>query len=154
MNRTLRALAIITLLSIGLFVVLVQVLDRTEKPATAMGDNPWALLPALIPGMLVNVLGQTTFALCLAVGVVAVVASIQRRQWVWVVVFVALLFVAANGTSLASELAPFFDIPGAIRAAPYVGLLLTALVPLVVLGYTIFARQRVVQPVQPVAVSE
>lgn len=154
MNRTLRALAIIALLSTGLFVVLVQVLDRTEQPATAMGDNPWALLPALIPGMLVNVLGQTTFALCLAVGVVAVVASIPRRQWGWAVIFVVLLFVAANGTSLAVELAPFSDLPEAIRVAPYVGLFLTALVPLVVLGYTFAARQRLAQPTQPATVVE
>ena len=147
MNRALRALAIIALLSLVLFVVLVQVLDRTQQPTTAMGDNPWALLPAIIPGMLVNVLGQTSFALCLAVGVVAVVASIQRRQPVWAVVLIALLLVAANGTSLAVELTPFFDFPQALQLAPYVGLLLTALVPLVVLGYTIFARQRAVQPV-------
>ena len=147
MNRALRALAIIALLSLVLFVVLVQVLDRTQQPTTAMGDNPWALLPAIIPGMLVNVLGQTSFALCLAVGVVAVVASIQRRQPVWAVVLIALLLVAANGTSLAVELTPFFDFPQALQLAPYVGLLLTALVPLVVLGYAIFARQRAVQPV-------
>ena len=147
MNRALRALAIIALLSLVLFVVLVQVLDRTQQPTTAMGDNPWALLPAIIPGMLVNVLGQTSFALCLAVGVVAVVACIQRRQPVWAVVLIALLLVAANGTSLAVELTPFFDFPQALQLAPYVGLLLTALVPLVVLGYTIFARQRAVQPV-------
>ena len=146
MNRALRALAIIALLSLVLFVVLVQVLDRTQQPTTAMGDNPWALLPAIIPGMLVNVLGQTPFALCLAVGVVAVVASIQRRQPVWAVVLIALLLVAANGTSLAVELTPFFDFPQALQLAPYVGLLLTALVPLVVLGYAIFARQRAVQP--------
>ena len=146
MNRALRALAIIALLSLVLFVVLVQVLDRTQQPTTAMGDNPWALLPAIIPGMLVNVLGQTSFAFCLAVGVVAVVACIQRRQPVWAVVLIALLLVAANGTSLAVELTPFFDFPQALQLAPYVGLLLTALVPLVVLGYTIFARQRAVQP--------
>lgn len=155
MNRTLRALAIIALLSLGLFIALVQVLDRTHQPTMGSGF-PSAidlLLPA-IPSMLVNLIGQTGSALCLAVGVAAIVACIQRRQPAWAVVLIAMLFVAANGTSLAVELAPFFDFPQSIRLAPYVGLLLTALVPLVVLGYTFAARPRLAPPIQPAALVE
>ena len=144
MDRTLRALAIIALLATGLFLALVQGFDRTQQPA--IGESALSLLPALLPGILVNFLGQTSYALSLAVGVVAVVACVQRRQPVWAIVLIALLFVAATAPSLAIELSPLLDDPQFLMLAPYVGLVLDALVSLVVLGYTFAPRSQIVQP--------
>src|SRR6476620_7017936 len=101
MNRVLRMLAIIALLSLGLFIALARLLDTVQQPAMGSGFPSVTdlLLPAL-PSILVNIIGETGSALCLAVGVVAVVASIQRRQWGWGIGLLVLLFVAANGSTL------------------------------------------------------
>jgi hypothetical protein len=106
----------------------------------------------------VNLIGETGSALCLAVGVVAVVASIQRRQWGWAIGLLTLLFVAANGptlvTEVAGELAAASDNFQTFMLAPYIGLLLIALVPLAVLAYTIRSRPRATQPIEPAVMAE
>jgi len=133
MDRVLRVLAIIALLSLVLFIALARVLDTVQQPAMGSGFPSVTdlLLPAL-PSILVNIIGETSSALCLAVGVVAVVASIQRRQRGWAIGLVALLFVATNGptlvTEVAGELAAASDNYQVFTFAPYAGLLLSALV--------------------------
>src|SRR6185437_4345015 len=106
MDRVLRILAIIALLSLGLFIVLARLLDAVQQPAMGSGfpSATDLLLPA-IPSILVNLVGSTGVALCLAVGVVAVVARIQRRQWGWAIGLLVLLFVAADGPMLVTEVA-------------------------------------------------
>lgn len=159
MIRVLRVLAIIALLFLGLFIVLGRLLDAVQQPAMGSGFPSVTdlLLPA-IPSILVNLIGSTGSALCLAVGVVAVVACIQRRQWGWSVGLLALLFVAADGpmlmTEVAGELAAVSDNYQTFAFAPYVGMLLTALVPLAVLAYTIRLRSHSTQPVQPAPSAE
>lgn len=155
MDRVLRILAIIAILSLGLFTALARLLDAVQQPTMGYGlpSVTDLLLPAL-PSILVNLVGSTSSALCLAVGVVALVACIQRRQRRWAITLLTLLFIAAAGpvlvTEVAGVLAPAFNTEATdymFAQAPYVGLLLTALVPFVVLGYTIYARRRATQPV-------
>jgi hypothetical protein len=159
MDRVLRILAIIALLSLGLFIALARLLDAIQQPAMGSGFPSVTdlLLPAL-PSILVNLIGQTGFALCLAVGVVAAVACIQRQQWRWAIALLVLLFVAADGpmlvTEVAGELAAASDNYQTFTLAPYIGLLLDALVPLAVLAYTITFRRQAAQPIEPAAVSE
>ena len=159
MDRVLRVLAIIALLSLGLFIALGRLLDAIQQSAMGSGfpSATDLLLPA-IPSILVNLIGSTGSALCVAVGVVAVVACIQRRQWGWAIGLVVLLFVAANGpmlvTEVAGALAATSDNFQTFMLAPYVGLLLIALVPLAVLAYTIRFRPRAAQTIKPAAVSE
>src|SRR6185437_4225163 len=155
MNRVLRILAIIALVSLGISIVLGRLLDAVQQPAMGSGFPSVTdlLLPAL-PSILVNLIGETGSALCLAVGVVAVVATIQRRQWRWAIGLVVLLFVAANGPTLVSEVGSDIAVSANNDLAyafgytymPYVGLLLTALVPLSVLAYTIRFHPRAAQP--------
>lgn len=135
MDRTLRVLAIIALVFLGLFLVVARLFDAVQQPA--YGDSEGALLPTLIPGILVNMVGQTAFTFCLGVGVAALVACLQRRQWGWAVGLLALLTVVANTPTLAVELAPLVDSPQYLASAPYVGLLSDTLIPLAVLAYVI-----------------
>jgi hypothetical protein len=108
----------------------------------------------------VTFIGETGSALCLAVGVVAVVASIQRRQRGWAIGLVALLFVATDGPTLVTEVGSDIAVSANNDLAyafgytymPYIGLLLIALVPLAVLAYTIRFRPRATQPIEPAAV--
>ena len=163
MDRVLRIFAIIALLSLGLFIALARLLDVVQQPAMGSGFPSVTdlLLPAL-PSILVNLIGETGSALCLAVGVVAVVASIQRRQWRWAIGLVVLLFVAANGPTLVTEVGSDIAVSANNDLAyafgytymPYVGLLLIALVPLAVLAYTIRFRPRAAQSAEPAAASE
>lgn len=154
MDRVLRILAIIAILSLGLFTALARLLAAVQQPTMGYGlpSATDLLLPAL-PSILVNLVGSTSSALCLAVGVVALVACIQRRQRRWAITLLTLLFIAAAGpvlvTEVAGVLAPAFNTEATymFAQAPYVGLLLTAIVPFVVLGYTIYARRRATQPV-------
>lgn len=156
MDRVLRILAIIALLSLGLFIALARLLDAVQQPAMGSGfpSATDLLLPA-IPSILVNLLGSTAFALCLAVGVVAVVACIQRQQRGWAIVLLALLFVAVIGSELVTEivgqLTPVFNdkLAYVFAYSPYIRLLFIALVPLAVLAYTFYVRPRAAQPVQP-----
>ena len=161
MDRVLRILAIIALVSLGLFIALARWLDAVQQPAMGYGlpSATDLLLPA-IPSILVNLVGSTGAALCLAVGVVAVVACIQRQQRGWAIGLLALLFVAANGpmlvTEIAGELAPVFNnqIAYTFAYTPYVGMLLIALVPLTVLVYTFSIRSRAAQPIPSVPIVE
>ena len=163
MDRVLRILAIIALVSLGVSIVLGRLLDAVQQPAMGSGFPSVTdlLLPAL-PSILVNLIGETGSALCLAVGVVAVVASIQRRQWRWAIALVVLLFVAANGPTLVTEVGSDIAVSANNDLAyafgytymPYIGLLLIALVPLAVLAYTIRFRPRAAQSAEPAAASE
>jgi hypothetical protein len=153
MNRTLRTLAIIALLCLGLFFLLSQLPLHTETGGSGTPDALDLLLPAL-PALLVNLVGQTTFALCLGVGVAALVVCIQRRQRWWAVGLVILLIVATNGPYLMIDLTPLLG-NMQFSAFTLVGtLLLQAVVPLAVLLYTSFAHLPTPQVVQPTAVSE
>jgi hypothetical protein len=66
--------------------------------------------------------------------------------------------VAANGptlvTEVAGELAAASDNFQTFMLAPYIGLLLIALVPLAVLAYTIRSRPRATQPIEPAVMAE
>jgi len=153
MIRVLRILAIIALVSLGVSIVLGRLLDAFQQPAMGSGfpSATDLILPA-IPSMLVNLIGQTGFTLCLAVGVVAVVASIQRQQWSWAIGLLAVLIVSAIGSELVYEitgqLSPLFsdELAYLLVYSPYVRMLLIALVPLAVLVYTIRSRPRAAQP--------
>ena len=163
MDRVLRVLAIIALVSLGVSIVLGRLLDAVQQPAMGSGFPSVTdlLLPAL-PSILVNLIGETGSALCLAVGVVAVVASIQRRQQGWAVGLLVLLFVATDGPTLVTEVGSDLAVSANNDLAyafgytymPYVGLLLIALVPLTVLAYTIRFRRQATRPIEPAAASE
>jgi hypothetical protein len=163
MDRVLRVLAIIALVSLGVSIVLGRLLDAVQQPAMGSGFPSVTdlLLPAL-PSILVNLIGETGSALCLAVGVVAVVASIQRRQQGWAVGLLVLLFVATDGPTLVTEVGSDLAVSANNDLAyafgytymPYIGLLLIALVPLAVLVYTIRFRRRAAQPIEPAVVAE
>jgi Ca2+/Na+ antiporter len=151
MDRTLRVLAVIALLCLGLFFFLSQLPLHTETGGSGFPDSGDLLLAGL-PALLVNLVGQTIFALCLGVGVAALVVAIQRQQRWWAVGLVVLLVVATNGPYLIIALAPLLgDVQ--FSAFTLVGtLLLEALVPFAVLIYTIspYPRSpRAAQQIQP-----
>lgn len=137
MNRTLRMLAVIALACLGLFFLLSQVPFYSGTQIATSSDGGALVLPVL-PALLVNLVGQTIFAFCLGVGVAALVACVQRRQWRWVVGLVALLLVAANGSYLILELAPLLGGRFLVYSfAPFVALVPEALPPLAVIAYTL-----------------
>ena len=151
MNRTLRMLALVALLGLVSFFLLSRLPLHTGRVYSGTPTALDLLLP-MLPALLVNPVGQTTFALCLVVGAVALVACFQRRQRGWAVGFMALLLVAANGSYLILELVPTLSggQPWAYTYAPVLALLSTALVPLAVLLYTISPQQRTPQSAQPI----
>ena len=160
MDRVLRIFAIIALLSLVLFNVLARLVDANQQPAMGNGfPSVTDLLLPEIPWILVNLVGSTGTALCLAVGV-AVVACIQRQQRGWAIGLLALLFVAVNepmlATEIAGEIAPAFNnqIAYTLAYTLYLGILLIALVPLTVLVYTFYTRRRAAQLIPSVPIVE
>lgn len=155
MNRALRVLGLIALLCIGFFVFLSQLPLGSQTVGEGVPESGDLLRPAL-PALLVNLIGQTTFALCLGVGIAALVACFQRGQLGWAIGLIVLLLVAANGSYLVLELAPLLG-DGQFFAVALVGALLPeALVPLAVLAYTFIPHPRLLapQPIQPTPIVE
>ena len=151
MNRTLRALALVAFLGLIGFFLLSRLPFQNSTIVSGTPDALGLLLP-MLPALLVNLVGQTTFALCLVVGVIALVACFQRRQRQWIVGFVVLLLVTANGSYLILELTPTLSggQTWAYTYAPIMALFPTALLPLAVLIYTVSPHQRAVQSAQPI----
>lgn len=151
MNRTLRVLALAALICLVGFFLLSRLPLHTGRIFNGTPSALDVLLP-MLPALLVNLVGQTTFALCLIVGAVALVACFQQRQRGWAIGFVALLLVAANGSYLILALVPTLSDgqPWAYTYAPIMALFPTALLPLAVLLYTVSPHQRAVQSAQPI----
>jgi hypothetical protein len=137
-DRVLRIVSIIALAALVVFYALAQLPLQTGGDGSDLPNNTDLFLAGL-PGLLVNLVGQTTFALCLGVGVAALVVCIQRRQRGWVIGLLIVLLVAANGSYLVLDIAPLLGDGQFFAYTPLISLLPSALAPLAVLMYTFFA---------------
>jgi ABC-type transport system involved in cytochrome c biogenesis permease subunit len=97
MMRTLRALTLAALLVLGSYMVLVRAI-------IAGAFSPYNGVNLLTVLLVKDLLGRTGFALAFAAGVVAVVATLQRRQRGWTVVVLVLLVLAPYSFYLANYL--------------------------------------------------